>query len=458
MKLTARREAELRLAARESSPATAPWAGGSGVAGLLCLQRTAGNRAVLRRLGRDVLARKGDPLLGGRLLGQLSEAERKGLQEITGVSALQVPADKKVQNVALKPEFLAGTPAGFQAPLTNVLDELLRSWLSNPNTTAAVELDLADHGGGKTVWRFTHLETPKATRYLIDLVTNQAVAPAGPAGAAKFKAHGFSISASDPAFAPVVQQAVERIPDAFLSQIDGVTFKRGAADAKDPTRVGGRYDPATHTVTIFDLGMKTSASRYDDDAGYATPLDERVREVAHELGHAIDDVALARGFSDQAAAKKELQDSWSGNVTFDADGGLQWKDDGLSGDDRKRFRTVLDRFEKAGKRLDKVKSDTGHGIVGSTPALNTDFKKALDADGSRPLTPYVGEKRAAWQAEKDVTKKLDLEAEFVQEAYAEAFSLYTTEPETLRALRPKIFAFFKDKQGKLEKAAAAKKP
>jgi len=448
------------------SPASVPAAT---EAPLLQLQRTVGNRAVRRllarggplrpgRTGPNVVARKGEKpdLMNGRLFGQLPEDQRKNLQEITGIEKIAVPDDKKVQNVALKPEFEPGIPAKFEAPLTNVLDYLLRSWLK-PNTTAAVELDLTKHDGVATVWRFTYVDTPKDTRYLIDLITNQSAAPPPtPADGGKFKAHKFSVVSSDTSFEPVVRQAVERVPDAFLSQIEGITFKRASAAAKDPDKTGGQYNPEKHEVTIFDVGMKTGSSRYDDNAGYAAPLDERAREVLHEIGHAIDEVALKKALDKRQAARADLESKYPGKVKFGDDGSLTFDTGVMPLDELKVFNQDVDKFKKAKDAADKTLSETGVGLQGTKPSVDTEFKKALDADGTRPLTPYVADKLAEFTAEKDAKKRLEKQGSFLEEAYAEAFSLYISEPQTLRTLRPNTFAFFEKKQKGLEKAAAKK--
>jgi hypothetical protein len=460
MRMAVKREANAASRpAGAGAPALAiiPTASSAPAERLLAQQRTAGNRSVVRQLGRQgVVARKEEKALETKLIGQLSDDERKSLQEVTGIDTITVPDHKDVQNVALKPEFQPGIPASFRAPLTNVLDELTDGWLKKPNTTAAVELDLSGHGGVKTVWRFTHVETKEVTRYLIDLITNQAAATADDT---KLNAHKFSIDSSDADFKAVVQQAVDRIPDVMLSQIDGVTFKRGRADATNPTSTAGNYNADKHEVTIFNIGMKQGASRYDENAGYAAPIDDRVRKVIHEIGHAIDEVALRKAFADRRAGAKEFKDKWPANVTVDAEGRATWSATDMPNDELKKLEADGKKFEKIDDAVGKARSETGHGVVGSTPAIATPFKKALDADGSRPLTPYVAEKLAEWKAEKDPTQNLKKQADFLTEAYAEAFSLYISEPETLRALRPKTYAFFKDKQDKMEKdAAKAKKP
>jgi hypothetical protein len=60
----------------------------------------------------------------------------------------------------------------------------------------------------------------------------------------------------------------------------------------------------------------------------------------------------------------------------------------------------------------------GAGTVASSAA----WKKAVADDGGKPITDY-GKKDA-------------------EENYADAYSMFVTEPETMRVLRPKLFEFF----------------
>lgn len=450
-------------AARPAAPVLAPMArpgmGSSTSFGahLLEQQRTIGNRAVVSRLGPGVVARA--PAAGAPpQLAGLVQKERQGLQEQTDVETITVPADKTVINVALTPEFPATVDTKLRAPLTNTLDRLLLGSLSTANTTVALEIDLTAHGGTKSVWRFTHLETTvkakTTTRYLIEPVTEQAQATAGDT---KFKSHGFSIAATtDTTFRPAVLRAVEIIPDALLSVVDGATFKREPASSAD-AKAGGHYEAEPHTVVIFDIGMKTGQSRFDDAPAGQAPVDGRVRRIVHEIGHAIDEASMRKGFADRRSARAVLEKDWGSYVTFDKKtGDMSFDKAGMPLADVKKFDAALKKFRDADTALTTARSETGHGIVGATPALRTAFKKALDADGSRPLTPYAEDKQKAWKGEKDPALKTGREADYIQEAYAEAFSLFITEPETLRALRPNTFKFFQDKVTALEKAAAAK--
>jgi len=67
----------------------------------------------------------------------------------------------------------------------------------------------------------------------------------------------------------------------------------------------------------------------------------------------------------------------------------------------------------------KVPTDKG---AGGTVASSAAWKKAVADDGGKPITDYG---------------KTDAE-----ENYADAYSMFVTEPETMRVLRPKLFEFF----------------
>src|SRR5262249_17921445 len=78
--------------------------------------------------------------------------------------------------------------------------------------------------------------------------------------------------------------AIDQIPDAQLSLVDGLAFDRATADPDDP-KVGGHYRQETHTVTMYDRAFNVSAVAYKG-AG-TTASTEATRAIVHEIGHAI---------------------------------------------------------------------------------------------------------------------------------------------------------------------------
>ena len=83
---------------------------------------------------------------------------------------------------------------------------------------------------------------------------------------------------------------------------------------------------------------------------------------------------------------------------------------------------------ESGERYKKNATGTFEMIEGGVAAGSIEFRKAAQQDGGKRITEYSNKE---WQ-----------------EYYAESFSLYTTDPATLRRLRPKVYAFFNKKHPK----------
>ena len=132
------------------------------------------------------------------------------------------------------PVYSAGIAATLQPVLMSVLGHLLGGALPQ-NSTSAVLLDLTPYGGASRVYRFTHVMSgdPPQASYFIEEVGAEAAAPQAPTDATaafprgRFDAHSFTAPASDREFEAIIRAAVQMVPDALLTMIDGVGFLRG---------------------------------------------------------------------------------------------------------------------------------------------------------------------------------------------------------------------------------------
>jgi hypothetical protein len=392
---------------------------------VIALQRTAGNRATARALARAPL-------------DNVPAAQRTGLREVTDalqtidVTALHtppgVPGTRTSGQVSPAPVFGTGIGTALQPVLISVLHHLLGGALPQ-NTTSAVVLDLTPYGGSRRVYRFTHVISgdPPQTSYFIDEVGTEAAAPAPPADATaafptgRFDSHRFSVAGSDRDFEAVLRAAVQMIPDALLTPIDGVTFHRATTDPHD-ARVGGRYDHQAHTVTIYDPGMRDTTARFGDTSGAVGP---RIRTILHELGHAIDEAPLHQAWTARETARVAVETRFAqylqpdGSYSFP--GNLQAEFNRLHGAATRADTAYTNARSRSGH-------DHEHGDTDAATATATDFTRAVTADGGVTLTAYAESSRA--------------EDHHLRETYAEAFSMFITEPQTLRAMRPNLYAYF----------------
>jgi len=213
---------------------------------------------------------------------------------------------------------------------------------------------------------------------------------------------------------------VQMIPDALLTPIDGAGFRRAGTDPHDAA-VGGRYDHQAHTVTIYDPGMRQTTARFGDAGGAVGP---RLRTILHELGHAIDEAPLRTAWTARETARLAVENRFA--QYRQPDGGYSFPGN-LQGE--------FDRMSAAATRADTAYTgahslsghDFEHGDTHSS-ATATAFTRAVAADGSVTPTAYAESTRG--------------EDHHLRETYAEAFSMFITEPQTLRSLRPNIYAYF----------------
>jgi hypothetical protein len=174
-------------------------------------------------------------------------------------------------------------------------------------------------------------------------------------------------------------------------------------------------------VTIYDPGMSQTTARFGDPGGTAA-VGPRLRVILHELGHAIDEAPLRRTWAARETARQAFESAFSqydtggGNYSFP--GNLQSSFDRLHG-----AATTADTAYTSARSL------TGHSFDGGDSAATaTDFSRAVTADGSVTPTAYAESQRA--------------QDHHLRETYAETFAMFITEPQTLRAMRPSVYAYF----------------
>ena len=430
----------------------------SGTARILALQRAVGNQATARMLARQPrprgAARPQPAALAGTLLGRLPEAQRRSLREITDqvasvpLASLAPPpgrqsgAGSATVTMSPAPEFgfTPQTPHVGRA-LNAVVAHLVNGVLA-ANTTSGILLDLRPYGGEHGVYRLTHVSAGGRTRYLVDFV--QAV-PTQPqpllsiTQASQFSQRRFAfldprgamttreprLRQDEQDFRQAVARAVEMIPAGLLELVEGLRFRRQPRHATEPD-AGGDYDHQTHVVTIYDPAMRQTIARFDDPGG-GVAVNNLVRAVIHEIGHAIDQTRIRAAHVRLAAARRALDVGFSQYATRHPDGSVDYS--GIPHARMREFNTLQAQAQRADTAYTRSRAETGSGYrARDTPGARTSFTGALAAGGATELTPYAGRARG--------------EGKYAVESFAEAFSLYITEPETLRALRPALHGYF----------------
>lgn len=332
--------------------------------------------------------------------------------------------------------FASDIPASLQHGLSSVAGEL--AGMTPPaleaNSTITLALDLEKFGGDYSAYRFTwvvhHPASGPATQEILierlGKIGIEALAPSDRAALQKkFDQHNFVRGSgfSDEEFDSVLA-AISQIPDAVLTPVDGITFRRvHGASTTDP-HAGGEYSPDHHTITMFDLGFTQSMMRTGvPGKGLAT---ESVRAVRHEIGHALDLLPLRQAGAAVDVAEQNLRTAFaqyesppgSGNYSFPST-------------EQGNFNHLKQLIIAAQQAEAQARSRSGYrwqanaqGVLemvqGGTAAAGNEFRVAAQQDGGVRVTHYSDKE---WG-----------------EYFAESFSLYITDPEALRRLRAHVFA------------------
>lgn len=384
----------------------------------------------------------------GELSETLPEAERQKLMVITKAVIFYVDAlfSTKVAKTTIPlpagvtVRFASGVLAKLQDGLKNVAGTIILDPLEL-NSTMTLALDLEAYGGDYGAYRFTYVEhKPKKGKPTQEVLIER-LGTIGVEGMAesqataakkRFDAHGFKRGSrwSDSQFESVLA-AIAQISDSILSPVDGITFDRDREYKEDP-KAGGNYNPYTHTITIYDRAFTVSPTRFGvPGVGVST---DTVRDVAHEIGHAVDLLPLRQAWASLEQKKQALTTAFaefenppgSGNYSFPSTEHATFNK--LQDNIRAAEETLTAARSESGERYIEGTSGAFERVEGGTAAASIEFRKAGEKDGGKRITAYSNEE---WQ-----------------EYYAESFSLYITDLEMLQRLRPNVYGFLSKKHPK----------
>lgn len=209
-----------------------------------------------------------------------------------------------------------------------------------------------------------------------------------------------------------IKQALLKMTPEMLQRIAGVTFHKrpfvyiGVENQRNKVQfdkgwVAAQYHPDAHTISLYEGATKTDAKIVFGDKGAASFTGKQEQAIIHELGHAVD----LSEYTKASIKQKELEAQLA-NAPDSQKAGIQ-----------KQLDAHNDAFKK-------IKSLTGRAYSGNANSrLNylTEFDKASKQDLDR-ISKYA--------------KTNDIEN------FADAFSLYITEPATLKSLSPNVYNYF----------------
>ena len=348
----------------------------------------------------------------------------------TSVAVTTIPLPS---NVTVR--FGGSIPSTLERGLQNVAGELAQGTL-RVNTTVTVALDLGRYGGDYSAYRFTFVQHParrgqaSMREILIEHIGRIGVEGLSrsqeQATLEKFNRHGFSRGQnwSDAQFVSVLE-AINAIPDSMLSPVDGLSFNREHVHSTDPN-AGGTYDPATHVITVYDRAFGQTIERTGVPGTNFS--NESTRSIRHEIGHAVDLLPLRQVWVQLNQTEGTIRSAFS---QFESPPGSGHFD--FPGTEQAHWDELQQRLTAAQQARNAARSRSEHrwqqrpsgewvSAQGSAAAGSNAFRQAAMRDGGRRLTNYSNRE---WQ-----------------EYFAEAYSVYISDPATLSRLRRNVYDYF----------------
>jgi hypothetical protein len=343
------------------------------------------------------------------------------------------------QNVVIR--FASGVRQWLQRGLSIVAGLLTTQMHAlEPNSTITLALDLEPFGGDFAAYRFTYVERQaqsgqRTGEVLVERLGSIGMEGMPPSSAEaarrRFDQHGFrrDASLSDAQFEEILATLLQ-VPDATLAPVRSITFRHAAVHPTLPDRCG-EYDAAAHTITLFNCAFQRSMTRFGQPGQAASPAGVSTvatLSIAHEIGHAVDLRPLRQAWARLTQAQGVLRAAFaqferppgSGQYRFPNSEEARWN----------RLRAQVTAAEQArdqarahsGARWQRNAAGVYEPVQGPIGAENSAFRQAALQDSGVRITRYADRE---WQ-----------------EYFAEAYATYINAPETLRRLRPRVFAFF----------------
>jgi hypothetical protein len=372
-----------------------------------------------------------------RSLATLSIAERRRLQVVTAAVNPDEIAAFFASDESRKVAPLSGPtvifdpriPLAARRPLRNVAGAFVPGSL-RINSTLLIPLDILSPSDLGPAVRLTYISgEPRPESCVREILIEQASSAAEPIENVRtpvdltvLKRHGFRMG---PGWSESEQRALAsllgRIPDRWLSNVEGLTFNRARVHATK-AEYGGEYASDTHAVTMFDEAFKPFATRF-------SPADRTAASIAHEMGHAFDYTPLRQTAERYRAAQAAVERVFA-PYKMPSGSNQYWIPPGQerSWQEHNRQVTALSRSMEAarsasGSRWEMQTATSRFEVVesdGSGIAVN-EFREAAAMDGPVRITEYADKN---WS-----------------EYFAECFSLYVTNPQALEWLRPNVYRY-----------------
>jgi hypothetical protein len=266
-------------------------------AGVLRLQRAAGNRAVRALLREPTALADLDVSARGKIQTATAPIPLDAVTlEDFGGSTTALPTDTKVVFGATVP-----TDAKFRKGLASTAADFLNRSYTNDdpdaaptnfreNSTIKFEFDFTKQKGAKGVWQFTYIKLAGSGGHelLIEYLGTASSFAAPSNEADRVKTLGWTISGYSEEERGFVLAAIGLLSDKVVAKLPaGLKFARQptptALDgcSKAPDFASGDYCKPAKTISMYDRWAEATMVEF----AHAT---NRIRAVLHEIGHAID--------------------------------------------------------------------------------------------------------------------------------------------------------------------------
>ena len=243
------------------------------------------------------------------------------------------------------------------------------------------------------------------------------------AAIAKMKKLGFKMVGLNEKESEFLLRVIKALPDSLLSKVKGIKFVKKGVHPTKP-EIAGEYDEDEHKIELYKRAFQQTLIRHGSSID---PQHPAMLTIVHEIGHAVDVRELRpknQKINELNSQRNKLIDQYNGFMISPADKTKVGK----------QVDALAEQIKRIKKELKKLKSPSGKRHVNDGPLgtkriterkNKTDFRKASSKESKVRITDYA---KTDWS-----------------EAFAESFSIYTTSPETLKLLRPKLYTMLNKK-------------
>ena len=258
-----------------------------------------------------------------------------------------------------------------------------------------------------------------------------------------------------------VMSGVAKLPESALKDIQGLKFGKKSCKLDDNNKSiasipapNAYYSPDDHEVILVNAGSISVNNLFGDKDG-SNFIDRIEYTVLHEIGHAVDYALYLQDKDNLLNPMDEKYDKYKAAV-----------------EEKENARTAYNNFvpvynadknvtNKA--KLNKLKTDLDNKKIIVNQLWN-EYKNYIAGINGKKFETFSGVgneinvagNSISYTAITDVTDftlalKLDspnitgYSDTNVKEAYAEAFALYISEPESLQILSPNVYEYFNNK-------------